>query len=520
MPLFHKKDRRYRVLYDVHAWLGAVLGLVLYLMFITGITALVWSPLETWEDPGQHHALSTTVDDWWVSLQDEIGDADTTFVSLSLPSEESASRVPVARVMVEGEPRREVIWDGTQWRARRGYVARFLFRVHFLYHEAIPILYTVSGLVALALFIALMTGIAVHLRKIIPEFHQFRPHLPRRAMWADLHKVTGVAGLPFALVIAYTGAVIVLNGLAIASVGLPLYGGDLDRAKAAAFGDDPPTIEAEEEPGPQAPARAWVEAAETALPGLDVHALRTAKPGLATTVVEVSGEMDDAPGRVRVYVSGETAEVLQVRGLEAESAPLAAQRWLFGLHFAQFGGWGLKLVYAVLALFTGATILTGNALWIERRRKQRKGRAHGVLARLTVGVGAGLPLAMGLMLLMSRLLPWNLDARTALLDATFVLTLAGACGYASWSASHRTCWVRMLFAAAATFAAVPLAQATCTDVGLFAGGLTGGHFGMFAAIDLGMLVVAALLALAAWIVRRGPHRTPRPSTPARGGAPS
>ncbi|MBV1862052.1 MAG: PepSY domain-containing protein, partial [Nannocystaceae bacterium] len=65
------------MLYDVHAWVGVCAGLVLYLMFITGIVALVWESVEAWEEPAHHSAPTGDVDAWWRALEREAESADT-----------------------------------------------------------------------------------------------------------------------------------------------------------------------------------------------------------------------------------------------------------------------------------------------------------------------------------------------------------------------------------------------------------------------------------------------------------
>ena len=57
------------------------------------------------------------------------------------------------------------------------------------------------------------------------------------------------------------------------------------------------------------------------------------------------------------------------------------------LHFADFGGQALTLLFALLAIASSAVILTGNLTWLEIRRTQDR-LLHTILARLTAGHGA------------------------------------------------------------------------------------------------------------------------------------
>ena len=56
----------------------------------------------------------------------------------------------------------------------------------------------------------------------------------------------------------------------------------------------------------------------------------------------------------------------------AAGGPFARfEAWFFGLHYARFGGSGVKLLYALLAFASCAVIVTGNLVWLERRDAQR-----------------------------------------------------------------------------------------------------------------------------------------------------
>lgn len=74
------------------------------------------------------------------------------------------------------------------------------------------------------------------------------------------------------------------------------------------------------------------------------------------------------------------------------------------LHFAEFGGLALKILFFLLALASSAVILTGNFTWLEVRRNQDRA-INTILARLTVGVATGLAPATALLFLAGRWRP-------------------------------------------------------------------------------------------------------------------
>ena len=128
-------------------------------------------------------------------------------------------------------------------------LADFTYSLHFLWHDLTgDWLYRVAGLLSVGLLLALVTGVLIHIKDIVRQFHQFRVKKSRRVLWSDLHKVVGVMGLPFQLMYAYTGAFIVLGPLLMAAFAGPLFGGDSKRAEAAFWGENVGGTE----PGPPA----------------------------------------------------------------------------------------------------------------------------------------------------------------------------------------------------------------------------------------------------------------------------
>ncbi len=518
MPLFPRSDRRYRVLYDAHAWAGVLAGLALYVMFTTGVVALFWEPLEAWEEPAQHAYAAGDVDAWWTSLAQE-APPDAHSLYLALPKPEHGKPAPVGYIEHPEDVYTTWVWSGDHWTRSRAHAAGFLFSVHFLYHRAVPQLYDVAGLLSVALLFALVTGVGIHLRDLLPQLHRFRPQLRSKLAWSDLHKVTAVVGLPFQALFAYSGAVLILGNYAIGAVGTPLYGGDLDRAKEVAFGADPPAAVVEDAPAEQEPTLAWIAATERAIPELRVTYVRADHPGRSTSRVRVGGRVAGQPGYFHAWVDGPTAEVVQVRGPREETAAGKAQRWIFALHFAQIGGWGLKAAYGVLALATAATILTGNGLWLARRRRREERWGDRLLARLTIGIGAGTPIAIATTLLGSLALPIDLGVRELAIELGFVVVLGAACVTAGLGRDERAAWASLLALGGAAFAVLPVAQGIASGAGLVGNGSSA----TVVAVDLAFLLCAGALVVAAWWVARGRRgaatitsETPAPAEVARG----
>jgi uncharacterized iron-regulated membrane protein len=497
MPLFPRQDPRFQVLYDVHAWIGLTAGLALYIMFLTGIVGLGVAEIESWEQPAHHDVAQGDLDRWWAALDLR----DATSVVVLLPDPERGLGAPRAHIELAHTENRYV-WRTDRWVPTGPTAGEFLFRLHFLYHPALPWLYDLAGWLSVTLLVAIGSGVLIHLRDLPAQVQRFRAALPPRIAWADLHKVTATLALPFQVLFAWTGAILVLGNYLVAGIGLGLYAGDQDRARDMAFGPEPAPALASP---PNGAASAWVAAANDAVPGLVPTRIRWHRPNTDGQQLLILGPVPGSPGQTVVHLHPQTLSVLRVVAPGRETPPAAAQRWLFALHFADYGGASLKVAYAVLAVATGATLLTGNALWLARRAQLGPTRVDAVLRVLTVGIGAGLPWAMAATWAASRLRD---EAGTV--EAAFLSVLLISCLVAV-PASARIAASWLLVAGAVTFLSLPVFQLAHSRAGLF-GDRT--HVGSLW-VEGGFLVVSLALAFAAVIAARGVRvwfgwRKPRP----------
>ncbi|MEN0068543.1 MAG: PepSY-associated TM helix domain-containing protein [Myxococcota bacterium] len=505
MPLFPRKDRKYQVSYDVHTWVGVIVGLLLYTMFFMGAIALVYDPLAHWEEPAHHSVPAASMVDWWEAIPNDGDDVER--FSMSFPSTDYETGAPTATVWRDGE-RTDLVWRDGAWQSKGSHAASFLFNLHYLYHPAASWMMYVAGFVSMGMLLAQLTGLVIHLRDLWTQLDQFRPKLPTRAVWIDLHKVTAVIGLPFQFLFAYTGAILCLGSILLASVAVPLYGGDLDRLMTA-FIERPPPIDAEDARAPTLALTSLLDRATAAAPGLVPRFVAVQKPGQTVAEVRVGGarsEHDDQ--RVNVFLEGATGTVRQVEGLEPPTTSRRVLEWTFGLHFAHFGGSGTLAAYMLLALATCATILSGIAIWLAKQRRATHW-STGVLRGLTTGVGAAVPLASATILLASRVLPWNLDNRTTWLEAVFVVTLGVTGAWSLADRNERRVWGVMLGLTAVVCLAMPLAQATVTPAGLFGAS----PIEDVVAVDVGFLLCGVGFGLATIAVVRPLRRRPATAEP-------
>jgi uncharacterized iron-regulated membrane protein len=491
--------------WDVHGWAGVATALVLHVMVFAGAFALFRDELSSWQEraprtaPAQPAPLAPLVDR-------ALGGAQPRELSLALPG--------------HGAPYLEVHWPGgggdwteTHVDLATGAVAPptsqlavLLYWLHFLYHPRASWGMYVAGLLAVALLLALVTGVLIHIKDLARQLHQFRPGKTVKVLWSDLHKVLGVMGLPFQLMIAFTGAVLGLAGVLLALLSGPALGGDQAAASAALWGggrDARPSGR----PGRALDVDRLIARAQAAVPGFQPRFLGLRHIGDAAATATVWGEL---PGRLfargEVVLGAVDGRLLSESLTRAPTPGVAIGRWVVGLHYALYGGLVTRVVYALLAAATCLTILSGNWIWLTRREGRAASAGNRLLAKLTIGVGGGVVPATAALFWANRLAPAS--ARQAAEAWTFFGVWALVALLFLARASSRGGWVGLLRASAVAFAAVPLLSSVGTDAHLFNLGRHGRAEVL--GVELGLVLLGLALLVTAALVRRRGQRAAAP----------
>ncbi len=180
------------------------------------------------------------------------------------------------------------------------------------------------------------------------------------------------------------------------------------------------------------------------------------------------------------------------------------KRWLYGLHFAQYGGVFVRAVLALLALGTCAVLLTGNWIWLARREASRDGLGNRLFARLTVGAGAGAFVAVAALFFVSRLFPLDWAPRKSAEELTFVAVLAAAIAWALAARRGANLWWQQIGLAGLLLFLSPLFAARWSSAGLFGSAAT--RIPSVFGTDLALFVLGIGLTLVAWALRRVARR--------------
>ena len=231
--------------------------------------------------------------------------------------------------------------------------------------------YLVLGFMGLLLVASLVSGVVVYtpfMRKL--DFATVRTGRSTRLKWLDLHNVLGIATLAWVLVVGATG---VINTLALPILGL-WQGGQLAEMTAP-YKDLPPL----EKLG------SLHKALETA---------RAAAPEMEVSFVAFPGTQFSSQHHYAVFMRGNTpltARLLKPALVDAQTGELTDMREMpmyvktllisQPLHFGDYGGLPLKIIWALLDIIAIVVLGSGIYLWLGRRKAPLEKR----LAELDAG---------------------------------------------------------------------------------------------------------------------------------------
>ncbi len=402
---------RIKRLVAIHGWSGAVLGLLLYVVLLTGAVAVFAFEIGTWSASGKKSqtpfaqpfdgTLRTLAAQVPADYHEDIGvfaNSAGHIVAFLHSHQTNAAGDPDEKgVLFELHPlthdvlaRRQgfqsEVFGADPW----GALDEFLVDLHVNLHLPDPWGLYATGVLGLLMLASAISGILIHRHLITDLF--LSPRRSSRLLTArDRHNLAGSWALPFAVVLAFTGAFLSFAlALGLPTMGKVAFGGDqmafFDRLVGAREAGDPT-------PMPLADLDAMLatsaEAAGTMPTGFSVHHWGRADATVTIFHLPAEGDLTAAQqvfeGATGAYLGPKPA--LGTR----PSIGSAAFDLIPPLHFGTFAGLLSRGVWFALGLAACYVTLTGLRLWLRRRAADPPWRR---LARAVPVVGYGLPIAM------------------------------------------------------------------------------------------------------------------------------
>ncbi len=429
-----------------HSWLGLIISGLLFTIFFCGTLSIYREEISQWAVQ-PHYDLAEGItkpvsDIMAIAIEGEKFDAHE-HLSLVLPTK--IKPYYTAYVDIEHEPGEKdyvsfIIDPVTGEKlnhVEQFFLANFIYKLHYNLNFSLGSY--LLGFVTLFFFFALISGILIHAKKMVSNFFKFRTTQTKRSKLLDMHNVIGVMSLPFTLMYAISGLIFNLVIIYQIAFALVLYKGDRQ-----ALLDDAGYVAIE----PKWQDEKWQQ------------------PDIDSVFNEIANRENYQPSFVRMYNYGDESAVLHVGGTMAGQLggrfDLATQlssleetalndpintnmvrkglQVVANLHFGNYAGFDLRLLYFVLGISVCVLIVAGNLLWVDKKIKQRSGseRAVNIARRYTLISTAGVVFAVAICFLLERILPITMLERDQWLINSFIGALVIATIISSLSQQTRS----------------------------------------------------------------------------------
>lgn len=395
----------------LHGWSATILSILLYTVVLTGTVVVFIDEIYDWSVGVPHmpapleHKIGPTVE----RLAQQVPAELRQDVSIG-PGTDNTLRVIFTGVApdLEGHPslfarlfrvdlaRNSIVdaqggkFSDLSFFQPENALQRFLLDLHIRLHVPGRLGLYLTGALGIAMLVAAVTGVMIHRHVLKEIFVTTRPG-GKVVSYRDKHNLAGVWSLPFAVLLAFTGAYL---SFAI-SLGLPVvamvaFGGDQEKAIETVLHHPPfEGIAA----GPSADLDQVLTASRaqvgTPVEHVDIHNYGLANAEIHVRHVQPQGYMR----AVNLKFDGTTGAFVQrdyVLGQQPSAGNTMVE--LMGpLHFGNFASLWSKLVWGALGAAMTYTIVTGLQLWLRRRATQGVWRAGEAVFACVVW---GLPLAM------------------------------------------------------------------------------------------------------------------------------
>jgi len=512
-----EKNSGIKNLIEAHSWLGVIISVALFIVFWAGSITLFYPEIQRWAQT-PHFPLERQAEDMpigeiverkvkeykfnneehlTVLLAGEERTYHRFYIDL-LPEAGEEGPERVATLLVDPKSG-ETLADIEDF-----YLADFLFKLH--YDLRLPGGAYLVGLVTLVFLVLVFTGVYIHARKLVNNFFLYRGE-SRRNKLLDMHNVVGVMSLPFGLMYAISGLILNLAIVYQIAFAVFLYDGD----RKALLEDAGYTTITEKPAGkPMDMSAAYAQiAALEARNGYPVELLRFYNYGDENAVVRILGsDPEHFAQHFEQFYRLRDGKVLSEMSAGQQNAMRKGRDVIMTLHFGNFAGVDLRILYFLLGLAVAGMILVGNLLWLDKRTLQKNVGPRGItlVANLTLGGCAGVVVATAAAFLAERVMPLGLEARGDWLARLFAIAL-GLSAILAFAIPNK----RQFLRTALWITSALLVLTVVADWGLFASDM-GKLWPAVIGVETALLIAAGASLWIAKLLGRGAARSSDPVT--------
>lgn len=429
-------NRAYNVLFHTHTVAGIVISFALFVIFYAGAFSLFRHEIKQWENPDMRQQLNEDIDiDRAVSQIDSVYHLNFHEVTnVNFPSENSPvisvygayndTDSTVERMAAYFNPTDLSVQDIKEPITT---VGDTIYHLH--YFRQIPIVgIYIAGFVALFFLFAIATGLLVHWRNLLTKFYAFVKEGKWKVIWTNAHTVLGVIGLPFQAMYAVTGAFFGLLILILLPSVFLLYDGDQTKVFAKVQPQQAIVVDKNAPDTRHLTLNELSEQLKEKYPDHKIKRAQLRNYGKADAVVSWQIDDDkeiDSPGLISMRMID--GKILDEFSIYPENKPYAnaVTDYIFKLHFANFGGVLLKVVYFVLSMITGFMIISGILIWRTTRDNDQhtyKQRLfHHKVTKWYLAICLSMFPAFALIFIANKVIPMEMAERTTYVNGIFFI---------------------------------------------------------------------------------------------------
>lgn len=383
-------QRLYNIFFHTHTISGIIISALLYVIFFTGSIAFLRDEINAWQrdQPIEENYFNTIDFDQALNNMaedQELYGRDITFshryferrVTTTFTASKDTSIVDEAL----GRGGNYFYMDMDSF-DKKDYMenyslGEFFYRLHFFAQLNFfgRSGYLLAGLVAFFFLFAVITGVIVHWKKIVSSFYVFRPKAKWKTIWTDAHVALGMIGLPYQFMFAVTGCYLIIGyTVMLPPVQEYIFENRPEHIEEILSLKEPVNIDFQgERLQNQASINQMVNNTLEKWPDLIIDELNISNYGDKGMYVIITGSpgFDHSLGNkaYRTYLAD--GSVIAEKSIDQPSGYAAgAFNILRRLHYGDFGGYGLKLIYLVLGFITCFVILSGVHIWLVARNKK------------------------------------------------------------------------------------------------------------------------------------------------------
>lgn len=365
---------------SAHSVIGLVVGVLMYLICLTGALAALAETFDRWEQPDVAEflqvtpaAIATAMNQFRAEIDDSPESLWVVFPTPEFPRMHVTS----------GEQERFTRSDGSLGPEPVEGWTHMLRELHIQLHLPQTIGLVLVSAMGAMLIALIVTGLFAHPR-LFKDAFRLRLGGSRRLEQADIHNRLSVWALPFHLMIGVTGAFYGLVGLLLISAAAAWYDGDQNALIDSVYGVDP-VLQGQVATLDTAEAMAQLERRHPEVVPLYLvgHKLDT-----ENQFMEIAAAV---PGRLaysEIYRFDAAGQYLGSQGLTSGPTGRQVLYSLYRIHFGYFGGQGVRVLWLVLGLSLTVVSVTGINIWLAKRNQRD------ALERAWAGFVWGTPLAL------------------------------------------------------------------------------------------------------------------------------